>query len=162
MADGGASSMIMLVTALFISATASSVLISAWSDSIRVVQTNGRSEMVADQIDAEIVGDLAMVAYDTTTDTMTIYVSNTGEYTLSTTEFEAYVDGTVVSTTSTSVLPSGTDWDPGTLLEVDLTNTAWTYTDGTDVSINFIGISEMIQGRTHGFTLNAEVRLNVV
>ena len=162
MADGGASSMIMLVTALFISATASSVLISAWSDSLRVVQTNGRSDMVADHVDAEIVGDLGMVSYDTTTDTMTIYVSNTGEYTLSTTDFEAYVDGAVVSTTSTSVLPSGTDWVPGTLLEVDLTNTSWTYTDGTDVTINFIGISEMIQGRTCGFTLNAEVRLNVV
>jgi hypothetical protein len=47
-------------------------------------------------------------------------------------------------------------------LEITLTDTSWSFSDGDDVSVYFIGISESINGYTHSATTNAEVRLNAV
>jgi hypothetical protein len=72
------------------------------------------------------------------------------------------IDGSPPTSTSESVQPSGTDWNPGYLLEITLTDTSWSFSDGDDVSVYFIGISESINGYTHSATTNAEVRLNAV
>jgi archaellum component FlaG (FlaF/FlaG flagellin family) len=162
MADGGASSMIMLITALLISGGASAVLISEWSNALRTVQVNEQASATEDGVDVALAGDPAMVAYDATLKTITLYFVNTGEFDLDTTSYEVLIDGSPPTSTSESVQPSGTDWNPGYLLEITLTDTSWSFSDGDDVSVYFIGISESINGYTHSATTNAEVRLNAV
>ena len=152
--------MIMLITALLVSGGAGAVLVSEWSDAVRVVQVNERAASDKDQVSVELAGDPAMVPYNNTTDTITLFLLNTGEYNLDTSDYQVLVDGSPPTSTTESVLPSGTDWNPGDLLRVVLTNTAWTFSDGEDVSIYFVGASETIRGHTHTVTVNAEVRLN--
>lgn len=152
--------MIMLITALLISGGAGAVLVSEWSDAVRVVQVNERAASDKGQVSVELAGDPAMVPYNSTSDTITLFLLNTGEHNLDTTDYQVLVDGSPPTSTTESVLPSGTDWNPGDLLRVVLTNTAWTFSDGEDVSIYFVGASETIRGHTHTVTVNAEVRLN--
>lgn len=152
--------MIMLITALLISGGAGAVLVSEWSDAVRVVQVNERAASDKDQVSVELAGDPAMVPYNSTSDSITLFLLNTGEHNLDTTDYQVLVNGSPPTSTTESVLPSGTDWNPGDLLEVVLTNTAWTFSDGEDVSIYFVGASETIRGHTHTVTVNAEVRLN--
>jgi archaellum component FlaG (FlaF/FlaG flagellin family) len=154
--------MIMLVTALLISGGASAVLISEWSNALRTVQVNEQASATEDGVDVALAGDPAMVAYDATLKTITLYFVNTGEFDLDTTSYEVLIDGSPPTSTSESVQPSGADWNPGYLLEITLTDTSWSFSDGDDVSVYFIGISESINGYTHSATTNAEVRLNAV
>ena len=152
--------MIMLITALLISGGAGAVLVSEWSDAVRVVQVNERAASDKGQVSVELAGDPAMVPYNSTSDAITLFLLNTGEHNLDTTDYQVLVNGDSPTSTTESVLPSGTDWNPGDLLRVVLTNTSWTFSDGEDVSIYFVGASETIRGHTHTVTVNAEVRLN--
>ena len=152
--------MIMLITALLVSGGAGAVLVSEWSDAVRVVQVNERAASDKDQVSVELAGDPAMVPYNTTTDTITLFLLNTGEYNLDTTDYQVLVNGGLPTSTTESVLPSGTDWNPGDILQVELTNTSWAFSDGEDALIYFVGASETIRGHTHSVTVNAEVRLN--
>lgn len=160
MADGGASSMIMLITALLISGGAGAVLVSEWSDAVRLVQVNERASTDQDHVSVALAGDPAMVAYNTTADTITLYFSNTGKYDLDTTNYQVLINGDAPTSTAENVLPSGTDWNSGDLLEVVLTNASWSFADNEDISVYFIGVSERVSGHTHSATTNAEVRLN--
>ena len=152
--------MIMLITALLVCGGAGAVLVSEWSDAVRVVQVNERAASDKGQVSVELAGDPAMVPYNSTSDAITLFLLNTGEHNLDTTDYQVLVNGDPPTSTTESVLPSGTDWNPGDLLRVVLTNTAWTFSDGEDVSIYFVGASETIRGHTHTVTVNAEVRLN--
>ena len=152
--------MIMLITALLVSGGAGAVLVSEWSDAVRVVQVNERAASDKDQVSVELTGDPAMVPYNTTSDTITLFLLNTGEYNLDTTDYQVLVNGEAPTSTSETVLPSGTDWNPGDLLEVVLTDTSYAFSDGEDVSIYFVGLSESVNGHTHSATTNGEVRLN--
>ena len=164
MADGGASSMIMLITALLISGGASAVLIGQWSDVVSVAQREDRASLGEGQVGVALAGDPAMVAYDTTLNTITLYFVNTGEHALETSPYDVRINGDAPTSSSVSVSPSGTVWEPGYLLEVTLTNTSWsgTLNDGDDVSVFFIGLSEPLNSHRHSVTTNAEVRLHVV
>ena len=154
--------MIMLITALLISGGASAVLISEWSNAVRVVQTNERASADRDDVSVALAGDPAMVAYNSTAKTITLYFVNTGAYDLDTTTYEVLVNGVAPNSSSESVLPSGTEWNPGDLLQVVLTNGSWTFLDGEDISVYFVGLSERVAGYTHSASTSAEVRLNVV
>jgi archaellum component FlaG (FlaF/FlaG flagellin family) len=160
MADGGASSMVMLITALLISGGASALLIAEWSDAVRVVQVNERASDVRSGVSVALAGDPAMVAHNTSSNTITLYFLNTGSYDLDTSNYEVLIDGEVPPTSTEAVLPSGTEWNPGDLLEIVLTNSSWTYADGEDISVFFVGVSERVSGNTHSATTSAEVRLN--
>ena len=152
--------MVMLITALLISGGASALLISEWSDAVRVVQVNERATSDADHVSVALAGDPAMVAHNTTASTITLYFLNSGKYDLDTTNYQVLINGEAPTSTSESVLPSGTDWDSGDLLEVVLTDASWSFSDGEDISVYFIGVSESVSGHTHSATINAEVRLN--
>jgi len=162
MADGGASSMIMLVTGLLISGSASVILIAEWSDMVRVAALHERSQSDKHELGVAISGDHAMVAYDATAGEITLFLVNTGEHELNTTNYQFLVDGEAPVSASGTILPSGTDWLPGYLAEVVLTDTNWNYSDGDDVSVFFVGTSESVNGIVHSVTTDAEVRLNVV
>lgn len=152
--------MVMLITALLISGGASALLIAEWSDAVRVVQVNERASDVRDGVSVALAGDPAMVAHNTSSKTITLYFLNTGSYDLDTSNYEVLIDGEVPPTSTETVLPSGTEWNPGDLLEIVLTNSTWTYADGEDISVFFVGVSERVNGNTHSATTSAEVRLN--
>ena len=152
--------MIMLITALLISGGAGAVLVSEWSDAVRLVQVNERASTDKDHVSVALAGDPAMVAYNTTADTITLYFSNTGKYDLDTTNYQVLINGDAPTSTAENGLPSGTDWNSGDLLEVVLTNASWSFVDNEDVSVYFVGVSERVSGHTHSATTNAEVRLN--
>ena len=154
--------MIMLVTGLLISGGASVILIAEWSDMVRVAALNERSQSDKDEISVAISGDHAMVTYDASAGEITLFLVNTGEHELNTTNYEFLVDGEAPTSVSGTILPTGTDWLPGYLTEVVLTNTNWNYSDGDDISVFFVGTSEPVNGVLHTVTTNAEVRLNVV
>ena len=154
--------MIMLVTGLLISGSASVILIAEWSDMVRVAALHERSQSDKHELGVAISGDHAMVAYDATAGEITLFLVNTGEHELNTTNYEFLVDGEAPVSASGTILPSGTDWLPGYLAEVVLTDTNWNYNDGDDVSVFFVGTSEPVNGIVHSVTTDAEVRLNVV
>ena len=158
MADGGASSMIMLITALLISGGAGAVLVSEWSDAVRLVQVNERASDVRDGVSVALAGDPAMVAHNTSSKTITLYFLNTGSYDLDAPNYE--VSSTVQHRPRVQnlVFPAGRNWNPGTFLKCVSENT-WTYADGEDISV-FVGVSERVNGNTHSATTSAEVRLN--
>lgn len=154
--------MIMLVTGLLISGSASVILIAEWSDMVRVAALNERSQSDKDEIGVAISGDHAMVTYNASAGEITLFLINTGEHELNTTNYEFLVDGEAPTSVSGTVLPTGTDWLPGYLTEVVLTDTNWNYADGDDISVFFVGTSEPVNGIVHTVTTNAEVRLNGV
>ena len=94
--------MIMLITALLVSGGASALLISEWGDALRVVQTEQRAATERDGVSVALAGDHAMVAYNNTTDTITLYFVNTGEFELDTSTLEVLIDGEAPTSSSTS------------------------------------------------------------
>lgn len=164
MADGGASSFIMLVTALLISGSVSTILINEWAKVTRVVENEERKSSGALGVSVDFAGDPMMVGYEnpaTGDDEITVYILNSGLYEMSTT-FEFLINGVAPSTITTSIIPSGTDWLPGYLLQIKASDNTLSYTDGDDASLFFVGISETVQGYTHSATMNKEVRLNEI
>ena len=129
--------MVMLITALLISGGASALLIAEWSDAVRVVQVNERASDVRDGVSVALAGDPAMVAHNTSSNTITLYFLNTGSYDLDVSNYEVLIDGAAPSSSTESVLPSGAEWNPGDLLEIVLTESTWNYADGEDISVFF-------------------------
>jgi len=162
MADGGASSFIMLVTALLVSGSVSAILITQWGEVIRTAQTQDQAQTAIDSTDVDFAGDPAMVLWNSANDTMVLHFVNTGEVALDSSLYEVIVDGESPASTTERVLPSGTDWEPGFLLQVFATNSSWSFSTGDDASIFFVGVSERVGGFSHSATTNVEVRLNVV
>ena len=119
--------MIMLITALLISGGASAILIGQWSETVRTLQQQERAADLEDEVGVSIAGDLAMVNFVGSTNTMTLYFVNTGEHDLSTSSYEVLVNGVAPNSKSETVLPSGTDWEPGLLLEVELVHRKKTF-----------------------------------
>ncbi len=84
----------------------------------------------------------------TAADTITLYFLNTGSYDLDTSNYEVLIDGEAAHE-HRNRFPSGTEWNPGDLLEIVLTNTTWNFADGEDISVFFVGVSERVSGNTH-------------
>lgn len=162
MADGGASSFIMLVTALLISGSASAIIISEWGKAADVVQNSERKSSLASGVSVAFAGDPAMVAYDDSTNPheLTFYVLNSGETEMSDV-YTVLVDGVSPSSMSETILPSGTAWLPGYLLEVTVADASFGYGDSDDVTIYFIGQSESVDGYSFSASMSKEVRLHV-
>lgn len=165
MADGGVSTMIMLVTALLITGSASAILIAEWSDATQRIRDSEQKAGEAADFDVSFAGDPMMVSYDTSAtpdDELVFYLQNSGSGEMSTT-FEVKVDGVTPSTVSTNILPSGSDWLSGYLLEVTVADPSFAYSDGDDVALLYIGLSEpTLNGHVHSVVVNQEVRLDEV
>ena len=68
---------------------------------------------------------------------------------------------TVTSTIATTIIPgSSADWDSEHLAEVTVNSTAWSYANGTDVSLTVIVSSEVTNGYRGTDTISLEVRLH--
>jgi len=164
MADGGASSFIMLVTALLISGAAGTILIEQWGSAVRAMSDNQQKAEHQSKVSIDFAGDPMMVIMDSSSSNdITIHVLNSGEIEMSTSNFEVFVDGETPSSTSTSISPSGTDWLPGYIMEIIFSNTGYSsLTDNQDIKIFVTASSEMFGGNTYTTSFSKEVRLHEI
>ena len=164
MADGGASSFILLATALLISGSVSAVLINQYGDLAQTMGKQQKGEEANRQTSFEFSGDLSNVAYDTSNpiETMTFYLQNTGVYILDEDTLFIQVDGQSISAPDvfTTVLPLGGDWGNNDLLEVVISG-AWGLPDNSDVKFSvLVESTSSITGYSGKAVDSVEVRLN--
>lgn len=168
MADGGASSFIMLVTALLVSGAASTALLSEWNAFSRasLLASNGMEADAATSVG--FAGDPAMITYVASQNQVVLFLVNSGELTLLDDEVAIQVDGLpsqVVSIegfdASTGSWQSTFTWAPGSLARVvvESGSTAWSYNDGDDVVLNVVVRSEAYRGSTGSDVLQIEGRI---
>ncbi|MBT7064429.1 MAG: hypothetical protein HN923_07025 [Euryarchaeota archaeon] len=165
MADGGASTYIMLITALLVSSSASAVLIQEWSSSSRVIQHQQRGLQFSEELGVDFAGDPMNVNLARTNpDTITFYILNTGEHTMNETKMEVLIDGLSISSSevTTSFVGSATDWNPNVMVEVEVSTSSFnSYNDGDDISIFTTVVSDSVSGMSASASFGVEVRLDV-
>ena len=165
MGDAGASAMILLVTSLLVSGIAGAVIVEEWGKAVSVVQEAERSNKYAQEFEVDFAGDIMSIQFDATTQELVLYLLNSGEHDLDDSDFRVTVNGSAADvdggtgSISTSILPSGTDWQSGYLLEVTIADTAWSYNSGDDVSLSFQGISKSYGGKAYPVVAFTEARL---
>ena len=164
MADGGASTFILLVTALLVSSSVSIVLINEWGDMSSAIDDNRRGKEADTKTSVSFAGDAMEVEYDDSVspNSMTFYLQNTGQYVLDESTLVVVVDGaSVTSTISSTIVPSGTVWNDVKLLKVVVNSSSWTYQNDDGVSLSVVVSSEANSGFRGTDSLNLEVRLDV-
>ncbi|MBT4071056.1 MAG: hypothetical protein HOE79_07450 [Euryarchaeota archaeon] len=164
MADGGASTFILLITALLVSGSVSAVLINQWGDMSSALEENRKGKEADAKTSLSFAGDAMEVEYDDSVipNVMTFYLQNTGQYVLDESTLVIMVDGvSVTSNISATILPGGADWTDVRLLEVEVTSNSWSYQNDDSVSLSAVVSSEVTSGYRGTATMNIEVRLNV-
>jgi len=165
MADGGASTIIMLVTALLISSAASAVLVQEWSSTTRAIQHQQKGLELSAEIGIDFAGDPMMVSLSTVlVQEITFYIQNTGSHSMDASSLAVLVDGVSIPTTSitSSFFPTtSTQWDPNVLLEVTLKDTLLNgFIDDDEISIYATARSVVVSGISMSVSLNEEVQLH--
>ena len=164
MADGGASTFILLITALLVSGSVSAILINQWGDMSSALEENRKGKEAGAQTSVSFAGDAMEVGYDDSVspNVMTFYLQNTGQYVLDESTLVVVVDGiSVTSSITTTILPGGADWTDVRLLEVEVSSTSRAYQNDDSVSLSAVVSSEVTSGYRGTDTMNIEVRLNV-
>ena len=164
MADGGASTYIFLATALLISGAVSAVLIGQYGNMTSAMEVERRAAEADSKTSFDYAGDLSNLAYDTTdpaAETITIYLQNTGEYTVDATSLFIQLDGVIVPDVdvSTTILPAGGVWGTTELLEVEMTGT-WALADNSDIKLTILVFSVTVAGYEGQDSQSTEARLN--
>ncbi|MDA0648761.1 MAG: hypothetical protein O2786_05575 [archaeon] len=164
MADGGASTFILLVTALLVSGSVSAILINQWGDMSSALEENRKGKEADAQTSVSFAGDAMEVEYDDSVspNVMTFYLQNTGQYVLDESTLLVIVDGTsVTSSITATIVPTGTVWNDVKLLKVEVFSNSWTYQNNDGVSLSVVVSSEVTSGYRGTDTMNIEVRLDV-
>lgn len=164
MADGGASTMIMLVTSLLLSGAASVVLLESWGSVAESSSTNASSRVAAAETDVSFGGDRSDVLLDTsgTNQEITLYFQNSGIRPLDKSSFTIFVDGVSSSTTGAATLyPANGVWAPDYVLKVTVSEPSFNYTDGDIVTVTIVAQSTVSDGLKGTDTETAEVKLSV-
>ena len=165
MADGGASTFIMLITGLLISSSVSALLISEWSSTAKVAQVQQRGAQLNSELDIEFAGDPMMVDFDDSTlpETITFYIQNSGMHPMDESKMTVVVDGVEPISVSVSLVgtPTPSSWVPNELAMIVVEyNPASGYSDGDDVALYAIATSEVIGGLSSSASMSIEVRLS--
>ena len=164
MADGGASTMIMLVTSLLLSGAASVVLIESWGSVAESSSNNASSRVANAETDVSFGGDRSDILLDTSgaNQEITLYFQNTGIRPLDKSSFTIFVDGVSSSTTGAATLyPANGVWAPDYILEVTVTDASFNYADGDIATVTIIAQSTISEGVKGTDSETAEVRLSV-
>jgi archaellum component FlaG (FlaF/FlaG flagellin family) len=164
MADGGASTMIILVASLIVSGLASVVLIDSWGEVADASGKISNSRLADIETDFSFSGDRGKVLLDTSgaNQEITLYFQNTGDRILDKTTISIFVDGVALGSGSGSTLyPASGDWAPGTVLEVDVDDPSFNYSDGARITVTMIVQSEVSDGVKGTASETTEVRLSV-
>ena len=164
MADGGASTFILLITALLVSGSVSAVLIDQWGDMSSALEENRKGKEADAKTSLSFAGDAMEVDYDDSIipNEMTFYLQNSGQYVLDENTLVVMIDGVSVTSNITApILPGGTDWTDTRLLEVVVSSSSWSYQNDDTVSISAVVSSEITSGYRGTDTMNIDVRLDV-
>ena len=163
MADGGATSMLMMVVALLVSGIAGVVLVDSWGD---ISQTLGKQRIKA-EMDAstqiDFSGDPMTSIYVTVDpEDITFYLQNSGTQTLDTSSIGVMVDGVSIPTTDITVsVLGGGDWASGQVVSVNVEDSDFTFSDGDEVKVSIVVMSEQSRGVKGADTLHGTLRLKV-
>jgi len=167
MADGGTSTIIMLVTALLISSAASAVLVQEWSSASRAIQTQQKGLLLSEEIRIDFAGDPMMVSLSTAPNPNVIlfYLQNTGVHVMNDATLSVLVNGVSINTGSitTSYVPVvSPNWAPNVLLQVTIRDASFNlFTDDTEVSLYASVRSVDVTGISKSASMSEEVRLRV-
>ncbi|MEC7722730.1 MAG: hypothetical protein VYB36_02355 [Candidatus Thermoplasmatota archaeon] len=160
MADGGATSFIMLVTALLVAGSVSTFLIAEWGDVARSMEMERRAQAIDAETDVSLAGDPGHVRYSLTGQ-IQFYLMNSGTSVLDDSTLVVLVDGVQQSANVTTTVMNGGDWSAGELLQVQVVDNTLTYTNNTEVTLTVVVSSEFVSNVRGTDTLDAEVRLVV-
>jgi len=160
MADGGATSFIMLVTALLVAGSVSTFLIAEWGDVARSMEMERRAQAIDAETDVSLAGDPGHVRYSLTGQ-IQFYLMNSGTSVLDDSTLVVLVDGVQQSANLTTTVMNGGDWSAGELLQVQVVDNTLTYTNNTEVVLTVVVSSEFVSNVRGTDTLDAEVRLVV-
>ncbi|MGB0152213.1 MAG: hypothetical protein ACPF92_07810 [Candidatus Poseidoniaceae archaeon] len=160
MADGGATSFIMLVTALLVAGSVSTFLIAEWGDVARSMEMERRAQAIDAETDVSLAGDPGHVRYSLTGQ-IQFYLMNSGTAVLDDSTLVVLVDGVQQSANVTTTVLNGGDWSAGELLQVQVVDNTLTYTNNTEVVLTVVVSSEFVSNVRGTDTLDAEVRLVV-
>ncbi|MBJ61642.1 MAG: hypothetical protein CMB57_00160 [Euryarchaeota archaeon] len=164
MADGGASTMILLVTSLLISGAASVVLLESWGQVAEASGTNAKEKVADAETDVSFSGDRGDVLLDTSgaNQEITLYFQNTGVRVLDKDSFTIFVDGVSSSVVgSTTLYPSNGVWATDYVIEVTVTDASFSYSDNDLATVTIIAQSTVTDGVKGTDSETAEVRLSV-
>mgnify|MGYP005738516779 FL=1 len=160
MADGGATSFIMLVTALLVAGSVSTFLIAEWGDVARSMEMERRAQAIDAETDVSLAGDPGHVRYSATGQ-IQFYLMNSGTSVLDDSTLVVLVDGVQQSANVTTTVMNGGDWSAGELLQVQVVDNTLTYANNTEVVLTVVVSSEFVSNVRGTDTLDAEVRLVV-
>jgi len=174
MADGGVSTLIILIASLLISGIAGIVLIEAWGDVADANQSSVKARAADIETDVSFAGDPAMVPLDDSlmlAYELTFIVQNSGSRVLDHTTLALYVNGIAFGDGSDqkladgSALPAGHKWGPGDIIVFKVTESANNefsgFVDGTGITLTIVAESVVIAGHSGTDSETYEVRLNV-
>ena len=160
MADGGATSFIMLVTALLVAGSVSTFLIAEWGDVARSMEMERRAQAIDAETDVSLAGDPGHVRYSLTGQ-IQFYLMNSGTSVLDDSTLVVLVDGVQQSANVTTTVMNGGDWSAGELLQVQVVDNTLTYTNNSEGMLTVVVSSEFVSNVRGTDTLDAEVRLVV-
>ena len=168
MADGGTSTIIMLVTALLISTAASAVLVQEWSSTTRIIQKQQKGLQLSEEIAIDFAGDPMMVSLTTSgvsgDKQLTFYIQNTGSHVMDHLSLAVLINGESLDFLPISLdfVPlTSTTWAPNTLLRVMFENPSFNaLNDNTEISLFATARSVEVSGMSMSANLNEEVRLH--
>jgi len=164
MADGGAGTMILLVTSLLISGAASVVLLESWGDVAKANGTNAKGKVADSETEVSFSGDRGDVLLDTsgTNQEITLYFQNTGIRTLDKSSFTIFVDGISSAVVGSPTLyPANGDWATGYVIEVTVSNARFNYSNNDLATVTIVAQSITSDGAKGTDSETAEVRLSV-
>ena len=165
MADGGASSFILLTTALLITGSVSAVLVSQWGEMASLIDQERLEDEADYNTDFAFAGDLSNVEYDISNpndETITFFLQNVGEYELDEQTLLIQLNGQAIPDVDVGsrVVPGlGTQWDTGLILEVELSGD-WNFADNEDIALTIFVRSVSVVGYIGDTVTSEEVRLN--
>ena len=164
MADGGASTMILLVTSLLISGAASVVLLESWGEVAEASGTNVKGNVADAETDVSFSGDRGDVLLDTSgsNQEITLYFQNSGIRPLDKSSFTIFVDGVSATTVGAATLyPANGVWATDYVLEVTVTDSSFNYNDNDLASVTIIVQSTVSDGVQGTDSDTAEASLSV-
>ena len=165
MADGGASSFILLTTALLITGSVSAVLVSQWGEMASLIDQERLEDEADYNTDFAFAGDLSNVEYDISNpndETITFFLQNVGEYELDEQTLFIQLNGQTILDVDigSRIVPGlGTQWNTGLILEVELSGD-WNFADNEDIALTIFVSSISVVGYVGNTVTSEEVRLN--
>ncbi|KAB1188716.1 MULTISPECIES: flagellar protein G [Haloferax] len=125
MADISVPSLILFIASIVVAAGVSGVLIDTVTGISSSVDERGGDVSSEIRTDIEVISDPEGGVYDTGSDTLSVYVKNTGLRTLPATAsgFDLIVDAQYQSQSDVTVtVEDGTEWRPSNVVRLDITN----------------------------------------